>query len=204
MPSDLEQVHAIICAAPNVPARAGPGCIVPPDFATLVGAARESKLSHPIAPPFGMNPQASGPSAKRRRSIRNADLVAQVLAHYQAGLATTRAIAREIGISASAITFWATKAGLPLRPRGRRVSPRPEPRTLQMVLLAQSKSQVEVAQRLREAVNRALRRWGNNAWVASLIGLRTLNASQTGGGKSYIHGLIFLEHFSQRKRFPRK
>jgi transposase-like protein len=202
----MQQAQTRICAAPKVPAASGAGGLFP-DFATLVGAAQESMLSHPDAPAFGLNnPPASGPATKHCRSNRNADLVAQVLAQYQAGVATTKAIAREFGISASVITFWATKAGLPLRPRGRRVSPRPQTRTLEMVPLAQSKSQVEVAQCLRvskQAVNRALRRWGNNAWVASLSRFRRLNDSQIGGGKSHILTLTLLEHPFRRNRFRR-
>jgi hypothetical protein len=89
-------------------------------------------------------------------------IVVRALARYRDHRLTIKAIAEASDVSASTLSNWAKRAGVPLRGRGRWVNLTPCPRTAHMVALAQFDSQANVARRLgvsRQAVNGAVRRW---------------------------------------------
>jgi hypothetical protein len=176
MPGNMEQAHDYFGAAPKVPAISGAGGLFP-DFATQVRAVPPSD------------------TARLRAEFPIKPLQHQTVAPWSKS--------RPHGAGVSSVPSWqrnhqseAKKAGLCLRPRGRGVSPRPESRTLQMVLLAQSKSQAEVARCMRvskQAVNRAIKRWRNDPWVMRISMLRIVNASRAGAGKSHLLRWLVLE-----------
>lgn len=91
-------------------------------------------------------------------------IVAEALAEYAKNNSTTRSIAKKYGISASTLTVWAQKAGLILRPRGRRTLVAPNERQMAMLEMAQYATYEQVGVKFgceKQAVHRVVKRWKN-------------------------------------------
>ena len=92
---------------------------------------------------------------------------------FSEGRETTREIAKRHGISPSALTARAKKAGLPLRKRGRWQLPEPTPKQKKILNMARTHTIAEVGARFgvtKQRVSQVVRRW--TGWETTALGVR--------------------------------
>jgi transposase len=98
-----------------------------------------------------------------KRIIHQAPTVmAKALADYMKGEMTVEDIAELRGISTATLTVWAKKAGLTLRPRGRRKQEVPTKHQLEIIRLASVYKYDEVGLRFgmhKQSIHRIVKRW---------------------------------------------
>lgn len=88
--------------------------------------------------------------------------MALALADYQNRDMTSEEIAAKHEVSTATLTVWATKAGIPLRMRGRKKQEVPTPLQLQIVKLASVYNYDKVGQRFgkhKQSIHRIVKRW---------------------------------------------